>query len=149
MSTVFLSLWLATGFRIIKLLFMISLRWKETLSVKMAYFYKLKPSILWTYYRRKHQSYQKGKQSRWSRVAFTSAYNVDDIAKRLSSNSMFDTDAAFVVCNNLTNTHICNDKNMHADFKETSRGMVATIGGKLNSPSRIGTIKGKWKDDAG
>ena len=27
--------------------------------------------------------------------------------------------------------------------------MVATIGGKLNSPAGIGTVKWKWKDDAG
>ena len=38
---------------------------------------------------------------------------------------------------------------MYAEFKETSRGMVATIGGNLNSPAGIGTVKWKWKDDAG
>ena len=115
----------------------------------MAYCYKLKPPVMWTYYRRKHRGHRKGKRSRWSRVAFTSAYNVDDIAKRSSSNCMFDTDASFVVCDNSANTHICNDKSMYAEFKETSRGMVATIGGKLNSPAGIGTVKWKWKDDAG
>ena len=82
-------------------------------------------------------------------MAFTLAYNVDDIAKRSSSNCMFDTDVSFVVCNNSANTHICNDKSMYAEFKETSRGMVATIGGKLNSPAGIGTVKWKSKDDAG
>ena len=54
MSTIFFSLWLATGFRLIKLLFMILMQWNEKLSVRMAYCYKLKPPVMWTYYRRKH-----------------------------------------------------------------------------------------------
>ena len=58
-------------------------------------------------------------------------------------------DATFVVCDNPENTHICNDISMFTDFKETYKGIVATIGGKLNRPAGIGTVKWKWKDDNG
>ena len=34
-------------------------------------------------------------------------------------------------------------------FKATTVGMVATIGGKLNQPDEIGTVKWTWKDDGG
>ena len=36
---------------------------------------------------------------------------------------------------------IYKDKEMFATFKETTSGMVATIGGKLNQPSGIGTVE--------
>ena len=36
---------------------------------------------------------------------------------------------------------------MFATFNETTAGLVATIGGKLNQPGGIGTVKCTWKDD--
>ena len=81
-------------------------------------------------------------------MAFTSVHNVDDKVKKSNRNCIFDTDAHFVVCDNLANTHICNDRNMFVTFKETtSSDMVATIGGKLNKPAGVGTVEWKWKDD--
>ena len=62
---------------------------------------------------------------------------------------MFNTDATFVVCDNSANTHICNNKSMFTEFKEKNKGIVATIGVKLNRPEGIGTVKWKWKDDNG
>ena len=38
---------------------------------------------------------------------------------------------------------------MFVSFKETTTGMVATIGGKMNKPGGIGTVEWKWKDDDG
>ena len=76
-------------------------------------------------------------------MAFTSVYNVDDKVNQSNGNCLFDTDASFVVCDNSANTHICNNKEMFVTFKKTMSGMVATIGGKLNRPEGIGTVK--WK----
>ena len=79
-------------------------------------------------------------------MAFTSVYNVDDKVKQLNGNCLFDTDANFVVCDNSATTHICKDREMFVTFKETTSGMVVTIGGKLNQPLGIGTVKWTWKD---
>ena len=38
---------------------------------------------------------------------------------------------------------------MFVTFKETKVGMIATIGGKLNKPTGIGTVKWTWKNDGG
>ena len=38
---------------------------------------------------------------------------------------------------------------MFVTFNETASGLVATIGGKLNQPAGIGTVKWTWKDDGG
>ena len=38
---------------------------------------------------------------------------------------------------------------MFVTFNETTAGLVATIGGKLNQPAGIGTVKQKRKDDGG
>ena len=38
---------------------------------------------------------------------------------------------------------------MFVTFNATSAGLVATLGGKLNQPAGIGTVKWKWKDDGG
>ena len=81
-------------------------------------------------------------------MAFTSAYNVDDKVND-THHGLFDTDASFVVCDNSANTHICNDKSMFKTFSSTTSGLVATIGGKLNRPSGIGTVEWTWKDDDG
>ena len=85
----------------------------------------------------------------WGRLAFTSVYNVDYTVNNSNGNSIFDTDASFVVCNNSVNTHICNNRDMFVTFKETKVGMIATIGGKLNKPTGIGTVKWTWKNDGG
>ena len=83
------------------------------------------------------------------RVSFTSVLNVDDKVNKSNSNSMFDTDATFVVCDNSENNHICNNRSMFYDFKEPNKGIVAKIGGNLNWPAGIGTVKWKRKDDNG
>ena len=38
---------------------------------------------------------------------------------------------------------------MFFTFNATTAGLVATIGGKLNQPVGIGTVKWTWKDDGG
>ena len=38
---------------------------------------------------------------------------------------------------------------MFVTFNETTAGLVATIGGKLNQPAGIGTVKWTWKDYGG
>ena len=38
---------------------------------------------------------------------------------------------------------------MFVTFNTTTTGLVATIGGKLNQPAGIGTVKWTWKDDGG
>ena len=86
---------------------------------------------------------------RWDRITLTSAYNVDDKIKQYNGNSIFDTDASFVVCDNSENTHICNSRGMFVTFNETTAGLVTTIEDKLNQPAGIGTVKWTLKDDGG
>ena len=38
---------------------------------------------------------------------------------------------------------------MFVAFNATAAGLVATIGGKLNQPAGIGTVKWTWKDYGG
>ena len=38
---------------------------------------------------------------------------------------------------------------MFVTFNETTSGLVATIGGKLNQPAGIGMVKWTWKDGGG
>ena len=38
---------------------------------------------------------------------------------------------------------------MFVTFNETTAVLVAEIGGKLNQPAGIGTVKWTWKDDGG
>ena len=66
---------------------------------------------------------------------------MDEKAKQSNGNYLFDTDRDFVVCDNLSNTHICRNRDMFVDFKENTVGMVATIGGKLNRLAGVGTIE--------
>ena len=82
-------------------------------------------------------------------MALTSAYNVDDKVKLLNGTSIFDINAIFVVCDNSENTYICNNRYIFVTFNATTAGLVATIGGKLNQPDGIGTVKWKCKDDGG
>ncbi len=150
-NMILVSLWITIGYRLLKLVFAINVSifkrvkrclWSNTIS-------RDNPTQ-WSYFRRsRYRGYNKRRRSKWKRVAFTSVYNVDDKVKNSSKNSIFDTDATFVVCDNSANTHICNDKSMFITFKETTSGMVATIGGKMNKPAGIGTVEWKWKDDEG
>ena len=61
-------------------------------------------------------------------MALTSVYNVDDKVKKSNGNKIFDTDASFVVFDNSSNTHICNNRDMFVTFKATTSGLAATIG---------------------
>ena len=38
---------------------------------------------------------------------------------------------------------------MFVTFNETTAGLVATIGGKMNQPAGIRTVKCTWKDNGG
>ena len=151
MNMIIVSFWLTFGHRILKLVCLLFTRWKHKVRLKLStWFSSSKPPVLWTYYKRRMQrGYNKRRRARWSRMAFTSVYNVDDKVKQSNGNFLFDTDANFVVCDNSANTHICKDREMFVTFKETTSGMVATIGGKLNQPSGIGTVEWTWKDDNG
>ena len=82
-------------------------------------------------------------------MALTSAYNFDDKVKQSNVTIIFDTDASFVVFGNSSNTHICNNRDMFVTFNSTTAGLVEKIGGKLNQPSGVGTVKWTWKDDGG
>jgi hypothetical protein len=107
--------------------------------------------MTWTRVRTKLK--QKESRSRWSRTRYVLAtvYNIDQKMKQISENTMyFDTDTTFIICDNSSNVHICNDKRMFQDLKDvTSPNVVATIGGKNSSPSGVGTVKWTWKDDDG
>ena len=117
MLTIFLSLLLTTGSRIVKLLLMILSRWKQTLSTNIAYLFDFKLPIPWTYYKRgRHQGHSNNKRRIFMRVSFTSVFNVDDKLNKSNSNSMFDIDATFVVCDNSANTQICNNRSMFTKF---------------------------------
>lgn len=148
-NIIIVSLWLTIGYRCTKLIFSILARWiAKTKRWLRNCFVKARKQPAWTHYkRRKNRGCQK--KYKWHRLAFTSVFNVDDKVKQSNGNVLFDTDADFVVCDNSANTHICNNKDMFVDFKETTSGMVATIGGKMNRPAGIGTVEWKWKDDNG
>jgi hypothetical protein len=149
MHTILLSLWFCIGFRFWKLLYMLFIQLQARI-IGMIFREKLKPPNLWIFYKRHRQrGRQKKYRNRWTRTVYTSVYNVDDKLTKSNCNSMFDTDADFVVCDNSANTHICNNKAMFVTFEETTKGMVATIGGKLNRPGGIGTVEWTWKDDTG
>ena len=82
-------------------------------------------------------------------MALTSAYKIDDKVKQSNGTSIFDTGASFVVCENSANTHIFNNRDMFVTFNAKTAGLVATIGGKLNQPAGIGTVKWTCKYDGG
>ena len=89
----------------------------------------------------------------WSRtkLVFATVCNIDQKVQSLSDKSVhFDTDTAFVVCDNSANTHICNDKELFTELQPIGDTChVATIGGKNSKPSGIGTVKWSWLDDTG
>ena len=123
-NVILLSLWLMVGYRALKLCRIISSAGKSKLFTTYSHIAS-------------------------NKMAFTSVFNVDEKVKQCANNSLFDTDASFIVCDNSANTHICNNRDMFLSFRPISNGMVATIGGKLNRPSGIGTVKWIWKDDSG
>ena len=148
MHTILLSLWFCIGYRFWKLMFVLTSRLKSRIA-RLIFQCQAKPPSLWIFYKRLCQRGQQKKRSRWKRMVFTSVYNVDDKLANSNGKVVFDTDAEFVVCDNSANTHICNNKAMFVSFKETTSGMVATIGGKMNRPGGIGTVEWTWKDDSG
>ena len=100
------------------------------------------PIKIWKHYRKRKQHGKKQKgHFHWDKIALTSDYNVDDKVEKFNGTSIFDTDGSFVVCDNSANTHIFNNRDMYVTFNETPAGLVATIGGKLNHPARIGMVK--------
>ena len=125
--------------------------WKEKLKRKLsAPSDRPLPLKIWKYYRKRKQHGKKQKGcTRRDRVALTSTYNVDDKVNKSNGNIIFDTDANFVVCDNSSNTHIFNNRDVFITFKATTAGLVATIGGKLNQPAGIGMVKLTWKDGGG
>ena len=65
--------------------------------------------------------------------------------------SLFDTDSSCVVCDNSANCHVCNDRQMFTELRDTplTNTVVATIGDKTSVPTGIGTVKWTWKDHIG
>ena len=80
MNMIIISLWFIIGHRGDKLVCLIFSRWKHKVRLKLStWFSSSKPPVLWTYYKkRKQRGYNKRRRARWSRMAFTSVYNVDD-----------------------------------------------------------------------
>ena len=139
------------GHQILTFTFLIFNRWKEKLKHRFSSISERQlPIKLWKHYckRKQHGKKQRG-HIRWDRIALTSAYNVDDKIKQSNGNSIFGTDASFVVCDNSANTHICNNRDTFVTFNKTTSGLVPTIGSKLNQPAGIETVKWTWKYDGG
>ena len=139
------------GHQILTLTILIFNRWKEKLKRRFsARSDRPLPLKIWKHYRKcKHHGKKQKGRILWDIVALTSAYNVDDKVKQSNGTSIFDTNASFVVCDNSANTHICNNRDMFVTFNATTAGLVATIGGKLDHPSGVGTVKWTCKDDGG
>ena len=79
---------------------------------------------------------------------FTFVLNVDECS--LSRYRLhYDTYSSIMVCDNITNVHIYNRRNMFVgEIQKVSNQQVATIGGKVHQPSGISTIKWIWRDDS-
>ena len=55
-----------------------------------------------------------------------------------------------MVCDNSANVHICNKRKMFVgEIRKCTNQGVATIGGKGNQPSGIGTVRWIWRDGSG
>ena len=130
------------GHRILTLTFLIFNRWKEKLKRKLSACSDIPLPLKICKYYRKHKQHGKKQKGRtlWDIVELTSDYNVDDKVKKSNDNSIFDTDASFVVCDNLENNHIFNNRDVFITFKATTAGLVAPVGGKLNQPAGIGMV---------
>ena len=82
MNMIIVSLWFIIGHRGTTLVRLIYSRWKHTVRLKFSTWFSISTTpVLWKYYkRRKQRGYKKRSRARWSRMAFTSVYNVDDKA---------------------------------------------------------------------
>eukprot|EP00984_Skeletonema_dohrnii_P013467 scaffold5583_cov166-Skeletonema_dohrnii-CCMP3373.AAC.1 len=98
--------------------------------------------------KQQRRSWKKRKQKDKLFHAHSTVLNID---KRLQESTMsFDSDAKTVICDNSANVHICNDESMFVGpIRRTDKHYVATIGGKQNNASGMGTVRWTWKDDAG
>ena len=115
-NIIIVSLWFTIGYRCSKLIFSILARWiTKTKRWLGNCIVKASKHPAWIHYKRR-KNRECRKKYKWHRLAFTSAFNVDDKVKQSNENCLFDTDADFVVCDNSDNNHICNNKDMFVDF---------------------------------
>ena len=100
--------------------------------------------------RTRHIRKRSSRRQKFRRHAHCTAFNVD---KRVPSTYLVDFDdsaIATIICDNSANIHICNDRNMFASMTAASvNKVVATIGGQVNFPAGIGTVKWSWRDELG
>lgn len=111
---------------------------------------KLVDTVAWPFIKKKppdspEHAFVNSRRKGKSHMVFATVFNLDDKIKDLSEKSVyFDTDTAFVICDNSANTHICNDKHIFSDLREIlTPSTVATIGGRNSCPSGIGHGHGK------
>ena len=79
---------------------------------------------------------------------FTSVPNVDECCQSRYG-LHYDTYYSSTVCDNSSNIHICNRHHMFVgEIRKVSNQQVATIGGKGNQPSVIGTVKCICREDS-
>ena len=144
------SIWLLVGRRFQRLIYAIYCPWIEQFRVGFHICLKYGNAQRILGHLRPKQGHDiRTRSPRYRRMVLSSAYNVDQKVLALKGACQFDTDSHFVVYDNSANTHICNRRDMFEDFQATTRGQVATIGGKLNRPAGIGTVAWTWKDDLG
>jgi hypothetical protein len=103
---------------------------------------------------RSSKKHRHGSSKQWSRrlMVLATVLNIDEKATGIDGiTTLFDTDSSSVVCNNSANRHVCNDRRMFTELRDTpmTNTVVATIGGKTSIPTGIGTVKWTWKDDSG
>ena len=100
--------------------------------------------------RTRHIRRRSSRRQKFRRHVHCTAFNVD---KRVPSTFLVDFDdsaIATAICDNSANIHICNDRNMFVSMVAASvNKVVATIGGQVNFPAGIGTVKWSWRDELG
>ena len=80
---------------------------------------------------------------------FTSVRNVDELCQS-RDRLRYDTDSSTMICDNSSNVHICNRRNVFVgEIRKVSNQQVATIGVKGHYPLGLGTLKLIWRDDSG
>ena len=99
----------------------------------------------------RHIRRRSSRRRKFRRCVFNcTAFNVD---KRVPSTYLIDFDdsaVATIICDNSANIHICNDRNMFESMATANvNKVVATIGGQVNFPKGIGTVKWSWRDELG
>ena len=81
--------------------------------------------------------------------ALTTVLNVD-VRVRTRDLLPYDTDSTTMVCDNSTNVHICNKRNVFVgEIRKCTNQGVATIVDKGHQPSGIGTVRWIWHEDSG